>query len=54
MPLRLAGKAVLSINDHPDIKWLFKGFKVSRLKHTHASGGSNKPKSVGELVYCNW
>lgn len=45
---RLRGTAVLSINDHPDIRRLFARFKQKPLTTTYTIGGGKKP--AGELL----
>ncbi|CAM5382254.1 DNA adenine methylase [Rhodanobacter lindaniclasticus] len=44
----LQGRAILSINDHPDVHRLFARFKPRRLTTTYTIGGSKKP--AGELL----
>lgn len=49
------GKAILSINDHPDIRRVFKAFRRVDLKIKYAVNGRNGPaKESRELVYLNW
>lgn len=48
------GKAMLSINDHPDIRELFKGFRTVRLELAYSVARDKTPKTSGELVICNW
>lgn len=40
---KLRGRAILSINDHPDIRRAFRGFKHRRLSTTYTIGGEQKP-----------
>jgi DNA adenine methylase len=49
----LKGKFILSINDHPRMREIFRGFKVSKVRilYTCAKGG-NKP--VTELLISNY
>jgi prophage PSPPH02, putative adenine modification methytransferase len=48
------GKVMLSINDHPDIRALFKGFRITQLELTYTVGRDKTGKTSGELVICNW
>lgn len=49
------GKVMLSINDHPDIRGLFKGFSITRLELAYSISRDNKGRNArGELVICNW
>ena len=50
----MTGKAVLSINDHADIRPLFAAFRVKRLRLDYTISGAHKRKPAGELIYCNW
>ena len=48
------GKIILSINDHPDIRNLFKDFRIAQLKLAYSIGRSKTGKTSGELAICNW
>lgn len=48
------GKVMLSINDHPDIRALFKDFNMKRLELAYSVGRDKNQKVSGELVICNW
>ena len=48
------GKAMLSINDHPDIRALFGEFRIKRLELAYTVGREKTQKASGELVICNW
>lgn len=50
----MKGKAMVSINDHPDIRKAFEGFHILELdiKYTLQSGGESQ--TSGELVITNW
>lgn len=45
------GKVVLSINDHPDIRALFKGFSLTPVDIKYTVGGGHK--KAGELIITN-
>ena len=48
------GKVMLSINDHPDIRELFKGFRITELNLVYSISRDKTQKTSGELVICNW
>ena len=48
------GKVMLSINDHPDIRELFKDFRIERLELAYSVSRDKTQKTSGELVVCNW
>ena len=48
------GKVMMSINDHPDIRELFKDFRTTRLELIYSVGREKTQKTSGELVICNW
>lgn len=51
---RIKGRMILTINDHPDIRELFKNWPVQTAKITYTCG-STKPQSKStELIYTNW
>jgi len=50
----LKGKAMMTINDHPDTRKLFAGFPQSAVKTTYTLGGGAKSKPAAELVIRTW
>jgi len=51
----IEGKFILSINDVPEIRKIFKGFKVERVNTTYSAGTSRQqPKKVTELLIRNF
>ncbi len=48
------GKVMLSINDHPDIRTLFRDFRSQPLQIAYSVGRDKTQKTSGELVICNW
>ncbi|SFB80569.1 DNA adenine methylase [Marinospirillum celere] len=46
----LKGNLVLSINDHPDIRQVFREFPMMQLSATYTVGGSSKAARRGELL----
>ncbi|MBF7051733.1 DNA adenine methylase [Halomonas sp. KAO] len=47
------GKVVISINDHPDIREIFDGFRLQEVSLRHTVGGAGG-KQAGELIIFNW
>jgi hypothetical protein len=46
---------ILSINDHPRIQGIFKGFRISREKTVYTAGHGHTPhKTVTELLISNY
>lgn len=54
----IKGQAVLSINDHPDIRRAFDGFPVEEVDITYTvggtTGGGDRSAARTELVYFSW
>lgn len=50
----MKGKAILSINDHPDIRKLFKDFNYDVVGIAYTPGGGKRRKQASELVIRNW
>lgn len=50
----LKGKAMLSINDHPDIRRAFAGFHMEDLSISYTVGGGAKAADRRELVIWSW
>lgn len=50
----MKGSAVLTINDHPEMRKVFKGFSMEMVKINYTIGGAGKGKNRGELIYKNW
>ena len=50
----LRGRAILTINDHPDIRELFSDFQMERAEHTYTVGGGGRAKNVGEVLIFDW
>lgn len=48
------GKMIISINDHPDIRELFKDYRVEVLTTKYTVGGGGGGKDVRELLVFNW
>ncbi len=54
MMAKAQGKTMLSINDHPDIRELFKGFRLHELQIAYSVARDKTQKASGELVVYNW
>jgi len=50
----MQGKAVLSINEHPDIRRVFAGFKMTPLQIRYTVGRDRGGDFAGELIIKNW
>lgn len=50
----MKGSAILTINDHPEMRRIFDGFKVETVKIDYTIGGGGKGKNRQELIYRNW
>ncbi|EAZ2875435.1 DNA adenine methylase [Salmonella enterica] len=53
MARTVKGKVVISINDHPDIRKAFAGFRMQEVSLRHTVGG-RAGKQAGELIIFNW
>jgi DNA adenine methylase len=53
--MNIRGKFLLSINDHPKTREIFKGFRISREKTIYTAGHARSPhKTVTELLISNY
>lgn len=50
----MQGKAILSINDHPNIRELFKGFRIEETSLRYTVGKANNRPERGELIVMSW
>lgn len=50
----LKGRAILSINDHPDIRRAFARFEMESLKIDYTVGGAANRVERGELIIYSW
>lgn len=51
---QLQGRAIITLNDHPDIRALFSGFETERVDIQYTVGGSGNMVSRGELIIYSW
>lgn len=49
----IKGNAILSINDHPDMREIFRGFRTQSVSISYTLGGARR-KKAGELIVMNW
>lgn len=50
----IKGRAILTINDHPDMRRVYAGFRSDGMRTTYTVGGGQKAKSAGELLIRTW
>jgi DNA adenine methylase len=50
----IKGKAIVSINDHPDIRRAFDGFQMEALKIDYTVGGGANRAERQELIIYSW
>lgn len=50
----MKGSAILTINDHPAMRKVFKGFSMQSVDINYTIGGGGKSAARKELIYCNW
>jgi DNA adenine methylase len=50
----MKGKAILSINDHPDIRRIFAGFQLEEAKIDYTVGGGGRAAARTELIIYSW
>ncbi|MBN8844838.1 MAG: DNA adenine methylase [Sphingomonadales bacterium] len=46
----IRGRFLLSINDHPDVRHVFRAFDFEEVETTYQLAGMARPKRVGELI----
>lgn len=50
----IKGKAIISLNDHPDIRRCFAGFEMETLKIDYTVGGGANRVERGEVIIYSW
>lgn len=48
---QLQGQMMISINDHPDVRALFKDLYLTEIDHTYTVAGTHNSQQVTELLY---
>lgn len=52
--MTMQGKALLTINDHPDMRAVYGRMPATPLRTSYTIGGGHKPKDARELLYQSW
>lgn len=50
----MKGSSILTINDHAEMRKIFKGFQMETVEITYTIGGAGKGKNRRELIFKNW
>jgi len=50
----IKGRAIVSLNDHPDIRLVFEGFHIETVDIDYTVGGSSRPAARKELIIFSW
>jgi DNA adenine methylase len=50
----IQGKFIMSINDVPEIRKLYKQYYIEEIETTYSAGGANRKKRVTELLIMNY
>lgn len=50
----IKGKFILSLNDTPDVREIFKAFIIDNVGTTYSVGGGDKQRKVGEVIILNY
>ena len=51
---RIKGKAIMSINDHPDVRACFAGMHTEVVPISYTVGGGGKAVDRNELIIFSW
>ena len=51
---KIKGKAIISLNDHPDIRRCFEGFGMESLNIDYTVGGGGNKVERQELIIYSW
>ncbi len=49
----IKGTFILSLNDRPEVRRIFKAFNIYKVKTTYTIAGNGKAKPVGEVLISN-
>jgi DNA adenine methylase len=50
----IKGQFILSLNDHPDVRTIFKDFEIESVNVTYSIGGGDKTGKFGEVIIKNF
>ncbi len=50
----MKGWAILTINDHPEMRKIFKGFRMETVEINYTIGGAGTGRNRRELIFVNW
>ncbi|MEF1435419.1 hypothetical protein QWU86_11380, partial [Neisseria gonorrhoeae] len=50
----MQGRAILTLNDHPQIRTVFAGFQMERVEIPYTVGGAANTVLRGELIIYSW
>lgn len=50
----MKGKAILTINEHPDMRKVFSEFRIETVQINYTVGGADKGKNSQEMIVRNW
>lgn len=50
----MQGRAILTINDHPEMRRIYGGFTRENLRTTYTVGGGRRAKPASEMLIRNW
>ncbi|MBE0599482.1 MAG: DNA adenine methylase [Desulfuromonadales bacterium] len=50
----MAGKAILTVNDHPDMRQVFQGLRMQTVGINYTVGGTNRGVARQELIIRSW
>jgi DNA adenine methylase len=51
---RLKGKAIISLNDHPEIRRIFADFQMDTVPITYTVGGADRAVDRAEVIIYSW
>lgn len=51
---RIKGRFILSLNDRPEVREIFKAFTITGVETTYTIAGSDNAKRVGEVIITNY
>lgn len=50
----MKGRALVTVNDHPDMRSVFAGFRIEEMPVTYTPGGGKNATRANELIIANW